>query len=79
MQWFQMLNDDDNVNMFYSKLDGNFGLVQISRENRTRLEYVMQLLRKLECITPHDRDKLLATWKQYDKSNVRRWGFNEIP
>lgn len=68
---------DSTVKTFYAKPAGDFGLVEMSRESKKRIDNLMKLLRLLGCIEPVDRDKLMATWKQYDRTNVRWWGPND--
>lgn len=72
------MSDEKTVKTFYQKATGDFGLVEMSRESKRRIDDLMKLLRKLQCIEPVDRDKLMATWKQYDRNNVRWWGPNDV-
>lgn len=65
---------DSTVKTFYAKPGGDFGLVEMNRSSKRRIDDLMKLLRLLECIEPVDKDKLMATWKQYDRKNVRWWG-----
>ena len=71
-QWVSM-SDEKTVKTFYAKPAGDFGLVEMSRESKKWINSLMRLLRLLKggCIKPVDRDRLMATWKQYDRSNVR--------
>lgn len=66
--------EEEVVTTFYTKLGGDFGIVRMHRNDKNQIEKLFNLLRKLDCITPVDRDHLLKTWKQHDRENVRWLG-----
>lgn len=63
----------ESVKTFYEKSDGTFGLVDIDRLDKARIDNLIALLKKLGIHHGPNRDNLLNTWKQYDRTNVRKY------
>lgn len=72
-----MSEDSPTVKTFYTLPNGDFGLVEMSREDKKRIDKLTFLLRKLNITKPVDRDKLISVWKQFDRKSVRWWGPND--
>lgn len=68
------MSNENRVKTFYELPNGNFGLVDISRENHKRITALFRLLKLLKARSLVDREKLMTIWKNIDHSNVRKWG-----
>ena len=65
---------ETTVKAFYELPNGKFGIVEVDREDKSKIDRLVIMLTKLGVHRKIDREYLLHTWKQYDRTNVRKFG-----
>lgn len=61
----------DTVTQFYEKCDGSFGLVNVLKKDKKSVDNLVRLLIDMKVHVPINKEELMNTWKQYDRTNVR--------
>lgn len=64
---------EPTAKIFYERLDGMFAVIEILRKDRIKVDKLILLLHKLDVHQRLDKDLLRRTWKNYDRTNVRRY------